>query len=115
MSGAYLEPGAHNYVMYTGETMDIEDAVIDIAAFIVNIWHYEAPFDEWYMYDPLDPIGTDLYVMEQGKIYQIRVTQRCFWEMGEPTQPAETDFPWMWLFGSGVVLGAAFLFKSKKR
>lgn len=75
-----------NNPAYLGDTMGVKDAIRNIDPYVVRIWVYRA--GQWLMYDPADPIGSDLETLIHGEAIQIKVTQdvRWHWTVEEPVE-----------------------------
>lgn len=89
MDGRQLNEG-WNDVIYEGPTQSVEDAIASIRPYVRRIWVRRN--DTWYMYDPYDSIGTDLYTLKSGEKVHILVTEDCFWEweyVGPPLPPPD--------------------------
>lgn len=57
------------------ETIQLQLA--SIAPKLVRVWHYEESSGVWQMYDPTDPIGSDLAVLVDGEAYWIMINAAC--------------------------------------
>lgn len=53
----------------------VEDALASIRNELIRVWGFYA--GEWQMYDPNDPLGSDLTGLTSGRAYWIKVSADC--------------------------------------
>jgi len=77
--GVLLTPGQNN-VAYGGPTQPVEAAAAQLvqAGVLNDIWVYRS--GKWYLYDPDDPIGSDLEQLIMGEALWVDVSSEIFWE-----------------------------------
>ena len=75
-SGVQLTKG-WNEVTYGGTTSPIEEAIASIRQYLVRVWIQRG--DRWYMYDPADPVGSDLKTIYTEELVWVDVTQDAYW------------------------------------
>jgi len=53
----------------------VEDALASIRSELIRVWGFYA--GEWQMYDPNDPLGSDLTGLTSGRAYWIKISADC--------------------------------------
>lgn len=101
MNGVQLYEG-WNEITYEGPTQKVEAAIKPIDPYVVRIWVYRDGV--WLMYDPEDPIGTDLEKLYHGEEININVSEPVFWSWNDVP---ENGIPLLHL--AGIAAGGAVL------
>jgi hypothetical protein len=75
ISASVLTDTRTTFLTITEAAATVAGALANISNELVIVWYYNSASGDWQLYDPADPIGSDLTSLTDGEGYWIKVTE----------------------------------------